>query len=123
MANEHNLHVFSSDEVKSRGMAALMRDVLNCIASNNNDNIHVSIDIDAMDPSLVCGTGTLVKGGLWNGDFYTFVDMLFKTNKIISTDFVEYNHLLDDVDQTTAKWCIEALHYLSLKIKQLKSHR
>lgn len=64
-----------------------------------------------------------MKGGLWNGDFYTFVDMLFKTNKIISTDFVEYNHLLDDVDQTTAKWCIEALHYLSLKIKQLKSHR
>lgn len=54
MANEHNLHVFSSDEVKSRGMAAVMRNVLNCIASNNNDNIHVSIDIDAMDPSLVC---------------------------------------------------------------------
>ena len=77
------------------------------------------IDIDSMDPALVCGTGTKVDNGLWNGDYYTFLDKIFESKKIVSADFVEYNELLDDESKTTATWCMEALHYLSLKIKEL----
>ena len=75
--------------------------------------------MDCMDRSIVCGTGTRVKDGLRNGDFYTFLDRIFDTRKVVSTDFVEYNQLLDDVNKTTAKWCIEALHYLAIKINEL----
>lgn len=82
------------------------------------ENVHLSIDIDGMDPKVICGTGTRVDEGLWNGDFYTFIDKIFEKKKVVSTDFVEYNHTLDDECETTAKWCTEALHYLALKIKE-----
>lgn len=72
-----------------------------------------------MDPTIVCGTGTRVENGLENGDFYTFLDMIFRTKKVVSTDFVEYNILLDDNNKTSVKWRTEALHYLALKIREL----
>lgn len=119
MANEKHLHIYTAEEVKRKGMNAIMSDIMESLKRQNIENVHLSIDIDAMDPEIVCGTGTKVVNGLWNGDFYTFIDRAFETGKVISTDLVEYNYLLDDKDQTTAKWCIEALHYLSLKIKHI----
>lgn len=119
MASEHNLHIYSATEVKADGMNAVMEKVVSSIHQQGIENIHLSIDIDSMDPSIVCGTGTRVKDGLRNGDFYTFLDRIFDTRKVVSTDFVEYNRLLDDVNKTTAKWCIEALHYLAIKINEL----
>ena len=119
MAKDHNLHIFSATEVKQRGMTAVMKDITTDMQTRNINKIHLSIDIDSMDPAIVCGTGTKVQDGLWNGDFYTFIDKIFKTKKVVSTDFVEYNELLDDKNKSTAKWCVEALHYLTLKIKEL----
>jgi len=85
----------------------------------NIENVHLSIDIDGMDPSIIKGTGTRVADGMLNGHFYTFIDEIFSTKKVVSSDFVEYNLNLDDSDKTTAVWCCEALHYLALKIKSL----
>lgn len=79
----------------------------------------MSIGIDGMYPEIICGMGTKVDKGMWNGDFYTFFDKIFDTNKVQTTDFVEYNQLLDDEDLTTAKWCTEALHYLAIKIHKI----
>lgn len=119
MAKEHNLHIFSTKEVREKGINAVMSEVLADMESQNINKVHLSIDIDAMDPKIICATGTRVEDGLMNGEFYTFVDEIFKTGKVVSTDFVEYNKMLDDEDKTTAKWCFEALHYLTLKIKEL----
>jgi arginase len=119
MAKEHNLHIFTASDVKQRGMNAVMAEITNNLKARNINRVHLSIDIDSMDPALVCGTGTKVENGLWNGDFYTFIDKIFESKKVVSADFVEYNELLDDVNKTTATWCMEALHYLTLKIKEL----
>ena len=119
MAKEHNLHIYSASDVKQRGMIAVMNDIIVDMQDRAIHKVHISIDIDSMDPSIVGGTGTKVKDGLLNGDFYTFIDKIFDTQKVVSTDFVEYNELLDDENKTTAIWCMEALHYLTLKIKKL----
>lgn len=119
MAKEHNLHIFSTKEVREKGINAVMKEVLANMESQKINKVYLSIDIDAMDPKIICATGTRVEDGLMNGEFYTFVDEIFKTGKVVSTDFVEYNKMLDDEDKTTAKWCFEALHYLTLKIKEL----
>lgn len=119
MAKEHNLHIFTASNVKQRGMVAVMAEITKDLNARNINKVHLSIDIDSMDPALVCGTGTKVKNGLWNGDFYAFLDKVFETKKVVSADFVEYNELLDDENQTTATWCMEALHYMTLKIKEL----
>ncbi len=119
MAQKHNLHIYSATDVKQRGMIAVMKDIIADLQARDIQKVHISIDIDSMDPSIIGGTGTKVKDGLLNGDFYTFIDKIFDTQKVVSTDFVEYNKLLDDDNTTTAIWCMEALHYLTLKIKEL----
>ena len=116
-AKEYNLHIYTADMVREKGMAVVMSEVVKTLEEQNINKVHLSIDIDGMDPSIICGTGTKVEEGLNNGQFYTFVDSIFASNKVVSTDLVEYNHLLDDEDETTGMWCIEALHYLALKIK------
>lgn len=119
MMNENNLHVYTADVVRQRGMNAIMDEVVQTMETQHIQKLHVSIDIDGMDPRIVCGTGTRVENGMWNGDFYTFIDRVFATKIVQSTDFVEYNQSLDDDDLTTAKWCAEALHYLAIKIKDI----
>lgn len=119
MMNEHKLQVFSSSCVKERGMNAIMDEIIHRMNNLNIKKIHISIDIDAMDPTIICGTGTRVDNGMWNGDFYTFLDRIFDTKRVQSVDFVEYNSKLDDSNFTSAKWCVEALHYLALKIKDI----
>ena len=119
MTQKHNLHIYSATDVKQRGMIAVMKDIIADLQASDIQKVHISIDIDSMDPSIIGGTGTKVKDGLLNGDFYTFIDKIFDTQKVVSTDFVEYNKLLDDDNTTTAIWCMEALHYLTLKIKEL----
>lgn len=118
-AKEYNLHIYTADMVREKGMAVVMSEVIKTLEAQNINKVHLSIDIDGMDPSIICGTGTKVEDGLNNGQFYTFVDSIFATNKVVSTDLVEYNHLLDDEDETTGMWRIEALHYLALKIKNI----
>lgn len=119
MVKDYNLHIYTASDVKQKGMGAVMAEITKDLQSRNIHKVHLSIDIDSMDPALVCGTGTKVKDGLWNGDFYTFIDKIFETKKVVSTDLVEYNELLDDEYKTTARWCMEAFHYLTLKIKEL----
>lgn len=118
-ARQENLHIFSSDTVKERGMNNVLNDIFEDWNKKNITRVHLSIDIDAMDPDIVHATGTRVENGLRNGDFYTFIDNVFETGKVFSTDFVEYNPTLDDDSNTTLKWCMEALHYLAIKISKL----
>ena len=110
------MHIYSAEDVRQRGMTEILNEIIQILQSNNISHIHLSIDIDGMDPSIVCGTGTKVDRGINNDQFYTFIDRIFSTNKVISADFVEYNKLLDDENHTTATWCKEALHYISSRI-------
>ena len=118
-AAKNNLQIYSSEIVRQRGMLNIMDEIIQIMQSTGISHIHLSIDIDGMDPSIVCGTGTKADRGIDNGQFYTFIDKIFSTNKVLSADFVEYNPLLDDENFTTAIWCKEVLHYISNKIKMI----
>lgn len=117
--NEKNLHVYSTDFVRQNGMNVVMDDIEQKLKTMGINHVHVSIDIDGIDPTIVKGTGTKVNKGMGNGEFYTFIDRIFDTKKVRATDFVEYNPMLDDGDTSTLKWCVEAIHYLGVKINQL----
>lgn len=119
LAKQYNLHIFPSKTVRQRGMNAVLDEITEDMEKNAVTGIHLSIDIDGMDPRIVCATGTRVPDGMNNGEFYTFLDRIFSTGNVISTDFVEYNPTLEDESKTTLKWCMEALHYLAIKIGEL----
>ena len=64
--------------------------------------IHISLDIDVLDPSLAPGTGVPEVGGISEESLFEILDAIIKTDKVRSLDLVEYNPLFD-IDFRTEK--------------------
>ena len=57
------------------------------------DKIHISFDMDSLDPSIFSSVNTPVNNGLKLDDLYPIFNEIKKSNKLISADLVEYNPL------------------------------
>ncbi len=66
----------------------------------NCDFIHVSLDMDCLDPSVAPGVGTPVGGGLTLREAHYILERLAETGKVCSLDLVEVNPLLDIKNQS-----------------------
>ena len=64
-----------------------------------NKKIHVSFDVDSLDPKYVSSTGTPVKGGL-NLDQVNKIFDLLSNHNVVSMDLVEFNPLLGDAPKS-----------------------
>lgn len=95
------MHVFTMHEVDNLGIKAVVEEAIR-IASDGTDGIHVSFDMDVLDPSIAPGTGTKVKGGMGYREAHFSLELVAKTEKLISVEFVEVNPLLD-TDNMTGK--------------------
>ncbi len=102
-------NVYSTERVHEMGMAAVMEDIRRKMEALGIDAVHLSFDIDGMDPSIVWATGTRVENGLMQEDLEAFIEGLRRLPEMKSMDFVEYNPLMDDEEKRTGKWCVETL--------------
>lgn len=105
-------HVYSTERVHAMGMEAVMEDIKRKMEAQGVKALHLSFDIDGMDPSIVWATGTRVEKGLTQEDLVAFIAGMQGLPEMKSMDFVEYNPLLDDEDRTTGRWCVETLRKL-----------
>lgn len=112
-------NVYSTERVHESGMEAVMEDIKRKMEKRGVEAIHLSFDVDGMDPLIVWATGTRVENGLMSEDLEAFIEGLHKLPEMKSMDFVEYNPLLDDEEKTTGKWCVETLMHLVEKNKSL----
>lgn len=110
-------NVYSTERVHEFGMDAVMEDIKRKMEAQGVEAIHLSFDVDGMDPSIVWATGTRVENGLMSKDLEAFIEGLHKLPEMKSMDFVEYNPLLDDEEKTTGKWCVETLIHLVEKLR------
>jgi|BioPla2DNA2_1021312.scaffolds.fasta_scaffold20704_2 arginase len=62
--------------------------------------LHISIDLDSLDPKIIPGVSVPVSNGFKKDDVITIVKALFTNFTISSSDIVEYNPLLDSEDKT-----------------------
>ncbi len=118
IAREYNLTMFSAEDVRRLGMKAVMKQIAERLQKQNIRTLHLSFDIDGMDPAIVKATGTKVPNGLTQDDFNIFLNCLasFQNKdsvpiKMRVLDFVEYNPTMD-TDGTTLLWCKNALESL-----------
>ena len=58
---------------------------------NLDGPIHISFDVDALDPDLVDSTGTKVPDGLEAEDVRAIITAALEDNKLVSLDVVEFN--------------------------------
>jgi arginase len=99
MLRESGVAAFSMSEVDKLGLVNVMERAL-AIAGAHERPIHVSFDMDAIDPSEAPGTGTPVKGGLSYREAHLVMEMLYESGQLGSIEMVEINPILDNRNQT-----------------------
>lgn len=85
---------FTMHDIDKLGMAQVMEKAIR-IASLDTDGVHLSFDIDSIDPQIAPATGTPVPGGLSYREAHLAMEMLYESNILTSTEIVENNPLFD----------------------------
>lgn len=98
---------FTMRHIDERGMRAVMEAAIQR-AMNGTAGIHVSIDLDAVDPEEAPGVGTPSPGGISYREMHLAMEMLADTERVCSVELVEVNPILDRANQT-AKLGVELL--------------
>lgn len=91
--------VFTMHEVDLLGMPKVMEEAIR-IASEGTDGVHISFDMDAMDPFFATGTGTRVAGGLSYRESHLALELIAQAGIATSAEFVEVNPLIDNKNET-----------------------
>lgn len=95
------VNVFTMKEIDLQGMARVAQRALD-LASEGTAGVHVSFDIDAVDPAIAQGTGTPSRGGLTYRESHLLMELVADSGKLRSLDMVEINPLEDVHNQTAA---------------------
>ena len=103
-----NITVFTTEDIKKYGVKDIVQKAIK-IATDNVNSIHVSFDIDVIDPNVAKGVSVSAKEGISEEESYEILDELFKYNNIRSMDVVEYNPLKDD-DNNTLKIAVNIVN-------------
>jgi arginase len=93
------VRVFPMDQVDTRGIGAVMEEALRVVGEGTN-GVHLSLDLDVVDPSVVTGFGTPVRGGLSYREAHLAAEMVAHTGRLLALDLVEVNPLLDHANAT-----------------------
>jgi arginase len=87
-------------EVDRLGVERCVREALAHIAGPGF--VHVSLDLDAIDPEVAPGVGTPVRGGLSYREAHLALELVSEADSMTSLDVVEVNPILDRENQTAA---------------------
>ncbi len=95
----HQIPVFTMSDIDQRGISDVMREAL-AIAGTASDGIHLSLDMDALDPVHAPGVGTPVRGGLSYREAHLAMELIADSGRLIAMDVVEVNPILDRENAT-----------------------
>jgi len=93
------VHVFTMRDIDERGMRAVIQQAIQ-VASNGTAGIHVSLDMDALDPAEAPGVGTPVRGGITYREAHLAMETLGDTGRLTSLEVVEVNPVIDEANRT-----------------------
>ena len=109
------VHVFTMKDVDRLGMAAVMENALRLIC-DDDAALHVSFDMDGVDPAVSPGVGTPVRGGLSYREAHLVMEMAADTKRLVALDVVEVNPILDHQNSTAILGCELVLSALGQEI-------
>jgi arginase len=104
LLREHGIRVWTMSHIDQLGIERVMREALEHVAGENG--VHVSLDMDVLDPREAPGVGTAVRGGLGYREAHLACELIAEANIMRSLDVVEVNPVLD-VTNETAKLAVE----------------
>jgi arginase len=93
---KHNIKCFSMHEVIKEGISSVIKMAKDYLFKDGKEHpIHVSFDVDGIDPLYAYGTGTKSRGGLSYREAHYILRELYSTGCLVGLDVVEINPLLD----------------------------
>lgn len=92
------ISVFTMRHVDEMGMASIARQAIDRL--RHFSRIHVSLDMDSLDPDEAPGVGTAVPGGLSYREAHLLMEILGDSGRVQSMDIVEINPILDTMNRT-----------------------
>ena len=90
-----NLPVYTMTDVDRKGINYIINKILKEL-KNNVDHIHVSFDLDSVDPAIAPGVGTPVPGGLSYRETHLIMETIAECGCMSSLEVAEVNPILDD---------------------------
>lgn len=113
MMEKYGINYFDMRDIESLGIEKVVQRALEAINPSGDRKLHVSFDIDALDPIYANSTGTPVVGGLTLREGVFLMEEAYNTGTLSSIDLVEVNPCLGDakdVENTvnSAKLIIQA---------------
>lgn len=100
LIKEKGIRVYTMHEIDRDGMTKVMQDAIAYLRSKELDGVHLSLDLDGLDPLYTPGVGTPVPGGISYRESHLAMEMLEDSKLITSAEFVEVNPILDDRNKT-----------------------
>lgn len=98
-AREFGITIYTMRDLDERGLRAILREAIERV-SDGTGGIHVSLDLDFVDPREAPGVGTPVSGGATFREAHLAMETLWDTGRLVSMDLVEVNPVLDEVNHT-----------------------
>lgn len=92
--------VFTTEDIKNKGFEHIYEEAFK-IASLGTNGIHISYDLDVIDPKFAPGVSIPVENGINETEAFKFIDYIIKYKNLVkSMDLVEFNPLKDVDDKT-----------------------
>jgi arginase len=98
--------VFSMKDIDELGIGKVVREAI-AIAGSGGSGIHLSFDMDIVDPSIASGVGTPVTGGLNYREAHLVLELIAEAGMLKSMEVVEVNPILDGRANATANVAVE----------------
>jgi arginase len=108
LLKDNNITAFSMYDVDKYGIYNVIQMALDRVNPRRDLPIHLSFDVDALDPSVAPATGTPVRGGLTFREGHFICEEIWKTGLLVALDIMEVNPTLGDAvqkDQTVKIGC------------------
>src|SRR5690606_28734259 len=95
-----DIRAYTMRDIDEKGMAQIGYEILQYFEAR--PHLHLSLDLDVLDPQDAPGVGTPVPGGLSYREAHLFMEILADSGKVRSVDVVEVNPILDRQNATGA---------------------
>ncbi len=123
IARNENITYLNSYFISELGLDEYTNKIINFFQSSGIKTLYISIDIDALDPSIAPATGFAIPGGFSYRDFWIMLKKITNEFEIIGFDLVEVAPNLDLSNQITsnlaAKIIIELISFITLNKNKL----
>ncbi len=111
-ASDYGITVIHRDEVESRGVAAVMAQALQIAGAGPQPRVHVDLDVDVCDRSVVPACPAALPGGLSARELRQAARLSGADPRVVSIDFAEVDASADSADQRTVR--LVALGFLEV---------